>query len=448
VAVPVAGITDLENHVVDGCIEGHCDCMFMVNTYRWDFAQVAALVAPRPLLLTNTDKDGIFPLEGIERIHQQVRKIYRLYGADKNFGVQISEGPHKDIQELQVAAFRWFNRFLKNEDPLIERAAVPFFKPQELKVFAELPADQINTKIQETFTAQAPAPALPQSPSDWSAMRDARLNDLREKCFRGWPADAGALDMKLTFEAEQQGIHLSAYDFNSQPEVRLRLYVAQRAGLDRPELTVLNVLDDQAWSEWLATMRSGFAAELAEEQAVDADAKSFDELAQMFKSFKWAMAYVAPRGVGPTAWDPAEKKQIQVRRRFMLLGQTLEGMQVWDVRRAAQALRELPAQKDVPLWLQGNRQAAGVALYAALFEPDVKRLDLWQLPASHRQGLALLNVLRYLDLPMAVALAAEHSKVRLYEVQKADWQYPSDVAAKLDWPAKQFQIRELPAKKS
>ena len=29
VIVPVAGITDLENQVVDGCVEGHCDCMFM-----------------------------------------------------------------------------------------------------------------------------------------------------------------------------------------------------------------------------------------------------------------------------------------------------------------------------------------------------------------------------------------------------------------------------------
>jgi cephalosporin-C deacetylase-like acetyl esterase len=36
VAVPVAGITSLQNHVVDGCVEGHCDCMYQVNTYRWD----------------------------------------------------------------------------------------------------------------------------------------------------------------------------------------------------------------------------------------------------------------------------------------------------------------------------------------------------------------------------------------------------------------------------
>ena len=40
----VAGITDLENHVIDGCVEGHCDCMYMVNTYRWDYPMVAAMI--------------------------------------------------------------------------------------------------------------------------------------------------------------------------------------------------------------------------------------------------------------------------------------------------------------------------------------------------------------------------------------------------------------------
>src|SRR4030042_756170 len=43
-AVPVARTTDLQNHVVDGCVEGHCDCMYIVNTYRWDYPLGAARV--------------------------------------------------------------------------------------------------------------------------------------------------------------------------------------------------------------------------------------------------------------------------------------------------------------------------------------------------------------------------------------------------------------------
>jgi hypothetical protein len=136
----------------------------------------------------------------------------------------------------------------------------------------------------------------------------------------------------------------------------------------------------------------------------------------------------------------------------MLLGQTLEGMQVWDVRRAVQAVRELPTEKDVPLWLQSNRQMAGVALYAALFEPNITRLDLWNLPRSHREGPYFLNVLRYLDTPTAVALATEHSKVRIYQEKSDDekttgWEYPAEVSSALSWNAKQFQLRQPPKTK-
>jgi dienelactone hydrolase len=104
VSVPVAGITDLQNHIVDGCVEGHCDCMYIVNTYRWDYALVAALVAPRPLLISNSDKDSIFPLDGVVRLHEKVRHIYKLYNVEKNLGLHITEGPHKDTQEMRICA--------------------------------------------------------------------------------------------------------------------------------------------------------------------------------------------------------------------------------------------------------------------------------------------------------------------------------------------------------
>ena len=443
-AVPVAGITDLENHVVDGTVEGHCDCMFMVNTYRWDYAQVAALVAPRPLLISNTDKDSIFPLEGVVRVHEKVRQIYRLYKAADKLGLQITEGPHKDTQELHLHAFVWFNRHLKGETVPIDQPAEKFFEPEQLKVFDENPSDQINTRVHEVFTAQAAAPQPPDSASQWQPQRDAWLSALKEKSFRGWPAEPGDLDVEQVFSVARDGIRFSAYDFNSQPQVRLRLYLAHRDGLDKPELLVLNALDDESWSNWLAGMRVGFAEELKDEALPEADEKSYDQTKQMFQAFKWAMSHVAPRGVGPTAWNQDAKKQTQVRRRFMLLGQSLDSMQVWDIRRAAQAVRSLDALKEVPLWMQGERQMAGNVLYASLFEPKIHRLDLWHLPKSHQQGPYYLNVLRYLDTPQAVAMAAERSQVRLYQNDKEGWQYPADVAARLGWSEKSLQIRAIP----
>jgi len=439
-AVPVAGMTDLQNHVVDGCVEGHCDCMYMVNTYRWDYAKVAALVAPRPLLISNTDRDSIFPLDGVLRTHNKVRRIYELYGAAENCALHITAGTHKDTQELRIHAFRWLNHHLKGDDTLIHQPADQVLKPEQLKVFQQLPADEKNTSIDETFTVAA-THKPPADAREWAASRKQWMADLRSRVFGGWPAEPGELNVKQVFSANREGVTLSAYEFTSQKHVDLRLYVSHRAGLEKPALTVLNVLNDGGWKQFLATMSVAFKQELAGEQLPAADAESFAAEKAMYAGEPWVTAYLAPRGVGPTAFDLSSKKQIQHRRRFYLLGQTLEGMQVFDTTRAAAALRSLPAVGSAPLWIQGEGAAAGVALYAGLFTPDVTCIDLHQPPASHRDGPYLLNVSRYLDMPQAVALAAENSRVVVYDQQPAAWKYVRETAGVLKWSDKAFQHR-------
>jgi hypothetical protein len=441
VAVPVAGITDLENHVVDGCVEGHCDCMYMVNTYRWDYPLVAALVAPRPLLLSNTDRDGIFPLDGVIRTYDKARQIYELYGAGDKLGLHMTAGPHSDTQELQTGAFRWLNKHLKNDTAVIEKAAVKFFEPEQLKVFDQLPQDQRNTEIHESFVPAASPPQVPADAAAWQQMRDAWQATLLDQSFRAWPAAPCSLDATKALAADREGLHLEAWDFTSQEAIRLRLYLVHRSGLDQPESVVLNVLDDQAWQEFLAGMRPAFEAELQGEVLPPADDASFRPTAETLRNSAQVLAYVAPRGVGPTAWDQSEKKQTQHQRRFYLLGQTLDGMRVWDVRRAIQAVRTLETIGSAPLSLHGQRTAAGVVVYAALFEPDIRRLDLRDLPKTHRDGPYLLNVQRSLDMPQAVAMAAEKSPIVIGQADTGGWDYPSAVVQQLGWDNQRLQIQ-------
>lgn len=445
-AVPVAGITDLENHVIDGTIEGHCDCMFMVNTYRWDFPQVAALVAPRALLISNSDKDGIFPLEGVVRVHAKTRDIYRYLGAADRLGLQITEGPHKDTQELRVHAFHWFNRFLKDDRSLIRQPAEPFFEPEELKVFDKLPEDERVTSVDEWFVQQAEKPKVPTSEEEFAGMQKQWMGQLRTKVFAGWPDKPEDLQLKEVARVARDGIDFAAYDFVSQSPYRLRLYLMHRAGLKRDELdlVVLNLLDEQGWQEWLAMAGTGFADQLQGESLPEADKEEFASHKKMFAAQKWAMAYVAPRGIGPTAWSTRDRKRVQIRRRFHLIGQSRDAMRVWDCRRAVAALRNAPGMAKIPLWLQSEREMAGVALYAALFEPDIVRLDLHALPKTHQDGPIFLNILKYMDLPQAVAVAAQHAKVRLYQQDDTGWDYPQSVLGALGTDEKHLQVRVLP----
>ena len=442
VAVPVAGITDLQNHVVDGCVEGHCDCMFIVNTYRWDYPMVAALVAPRPLLISNSDKDTIFPLDGVLRVHEKVRRIYKLYGAEKNLGLHITEGPHKDTQELQVHAFTWFDRFLKGTSSVIREPAEPLLQPQQLRVFDKLPADEINTKIQETFVPIAPAPAVPQSKEDWAVLRDGWMKALREKVFRGWPADreAGPLDVDQVFTAEADGLRLTAYDFNSQPNVRLRLFLLCSDGLRDPAVVVLNVLDEPDWMRRLSIWRVGFEKQLGGYKLPNPDPTDFRKLQEVLGVERSVRVCLCPRGTGANAWTGDEKKQTQIRRRFMLLGQTLDGMRVWDVRRTIQALGQIDEIRGMAPVVLADGNMAGVALYASLFERQIAGLKLFDPPETHRDGPIFLNVLRSLDMPQAVALVAEHTSVSLWGQKASAWQFPTSVVESLGWDRERFRV--------
>jgi dienelactone hydrolase len=451
-AAPVAGITDLHNHVVDGVVEGHCDCMFIVNTYRWDYPLVAALIAPRPLLIANTDSDGIFPLDGIVRLHSQVRRIYELHKAANKLGLLITEGPHKDTQDLQVPVFRWFNRHLKREEPLIEMAATKLFQPHQLKAFASPPNDSLNTNIHHSFVRVAKPPEPPRSRGEWDQLRNGWMSDLKAKAFRAWPGDLGAPELKQVARAERHGLRLTVQEFESQPSVPLRLYCLEPAnGAERLVLSILQ--DDQRefaigdlgnrwpgvfqFEPWARMMRAGFAAELNMQVGGEPDAKAFGELQKYFKEFPGKVVFFAARGIGPERWQQTDRKQVQIRRRFMLLGQTLDGMRVWDIRRAIQAVQK---SNDLPLWIEANGDMAVNCLYASLFETNIARMAFSSVPSSHLDGPDYLNVLRVLDLPQTLALAAERTSLQVEGHTRERWEFPRKLAENLGWPKEQFVL--------
>ena len=417
VAAPVAGITDLQNQVVDGVVAGHCDCMFFVNTYRWDFPQVAALIAPRPLLIGNTDKDTIFPLDGVVRLHDKTRKIYALYGASDKLGLLITEGPHMDTQDLQVPVLRWFNRFLKGQEPLIEMAAKKLLEREQLKVFDRLPVDAVNARIQETFVAPVKSTQSFGTPGDGKKVLESVKRALKEKVFAGWPAETNLLEIELQGSTEHSGVRMSAYAFQSQPHVDLWVYVFQRTKGKKPDAVRLAVLDEENWQDCLARfdpwLGNGDSDKRQKSLVSSGSGSRLDTLRRDVEAGKLTLALFAPRGVGPTAWTAEEKKQINIRRRFMLLGQTLDGMRVWDIRCAVKALRVIKETKAKSLSVEARGPMGVNTLYAALFEPALQQLELKQLSASHVAGPDYLNVLKVLDIPETLQLAAKRTELVL-----------------------------------
>ena len=91
--------------------------------------------------------------------------------------------------------------------------------------------------------------------------------------------------------------------------------------------------------------------------------------------------------------------------------------------------------------LQGEGEMAVNALYASLFASGVDQLELSGLPNSHRSGPDYLNVLRFLDIPQALAMAAERSSVKLIIPQGDNWEFPRAAQHRLGWPENRLQIQ-------
>jgi hypothetical protein len=183
-----------------------------------------------------------------------------------------------------------------------------------------------------------------------------------------------------------EALKIENCEFTSQQHVELQLPIASKGEkIDRITLLVMDVIPD-----------------FASLTGADWDAK----LSQQ------AYAFFAPRGLGADTWTGDAKKQAQVRRRFMLLGQTLDSMRVWDIRQAIRALKV--RYPSAELRVEG-RGAQGVnLLYASLFENGISGMVLHDLPSSHQQGPDYLNVLRVMDIPVALKIAESRFPVQVH----------------------------------
>jgi hypothetical protein len=444
VAVPVAGITSLQNHVVDGCIEGHCDCMFMVNTYRWDFPQVAALVAPRPLLISNTDKDRIFPLDGVYDVYVKTRRIYELYRATDKIGLHITEGPHKDTQELRAHAFVWFDRYLKGGSSTdLDIRAPKLFEPEELKVFDVLPAEECVTNAHEWFVPQAVLPAVPKSSEEWTAMRDAWVQSLKERVFRGLRSPISPGYSRTTpprtepnrYEADGMWLMELYGPPDDDKPYDIWMLTAKSEFDVAPERITVKAVDQAGWETFRGLIRAGFP-DAPWAQSANADAAAWTAVRDDLMNHHARLLVVCPRGLGRTEWTRDAKERTHILRRFALLGRSVDVLRTLDVREALRTARRLANAPSTAIHLEGAGEASVWCLYAALQERPVSRVELTGLPASHAEGPALLNVLKCLDLPQALAMAAADTEIILHvddPSQAAVAEFARQTAERLDW---------------
>jgi dienelactone hydrolase len=361
VAVPVSGFSDLTCHVSERVVGGHCDCMYPINTYRWDLTTILALVAPRPMLFANSDADPIFPMSGNRRAAAKLRGLYAVLGADGKFDDFDTPGPHKDVPPLRAAAFGFLNRHLKGETGPVGDVEFPKLDPKELRVFptdADLPRDAINGRADETFvpTAEVTLPTA-EGFAGWKA---GLVKRLRERSFRSLAAADSSDLFHPTCDTPMLSPGLMGTEIVLNPNE-------------------VGKVEYEVWAKRLPN-----------------------------DGLRWA---VHTRGGGPGAWT-IKNPPNTVERSLALVGQTA------DMGRVADLIHIIGEGDKVRL--VGRGQAGVIAAYAALFtRGSVEEVVILNPPASHRDGPHFLGIQRVLDIPEALGLLAPDVKLTLIGTKDA-----------------------------
>lgn len=379
VAAPFMGLTTYAAILRQDTMRRHCDCMFPVNLHAHDMLHLAALIAPRPLLMGQGVKDTLFPEEGYKECARGLEGLYAAYQRPEAFRLFESPTGHEDTTHNRETAIRWFDRHLMGvpERKLdLDHKDLP---GEALRVFpAGAPAGAQNFRVHEMLI---PAPPVRRYTSlkAWEARRDELVKTLRSKVLRkaaekprGARLEAAPASPGLPARFEElrvvsdDGPPLRAFLRRSNPGRTLLLHIAS----DGDGLDTLSVLT--------------------------ASGRRIPHSGPCLVMF--------PRGVDEVPWSKAFWRATL--RHAMLIGETVDSLRLHDVLRTVEALYATPEIAPSGIAISGQGTAGALGLYAAILDARIRQVILIDPPSSHAESPIFLHVLRHTDLPEAAALIA------------------------------------------
>jgi hypothetical protein len=227
-AAAICGASTMEAQLTSGTIEDHCDCMVPINTYGIDFQNIGALIAPRPFLIGQADRDGWFTIESVHRLYDGVKKVYNLYGAADKIEFVETPGGHSyhKISVEKINAFFMEHLMGKKVTPEetgdVDESPASQLSGEALKVYVNgAPADDRTTKIQDSFIPLHTSPEI-QNAKELASYRDTVKKLLKEKTFHAFPRTAVSLNPQLVHRTKDHAKFGKEY-YSIVPEEGWRL---------------------------------------------------------------------------------------------------------------------------------------------------------------------------------------------------------------------------------
>lgn len=379
--VPVCQSGSIERMAVDRATDGHCDCAFWINYYRWCWPDIGALIAPRAFLIASGSEDVLWRPAGYRDVAHRIRHQYDALGVPKQFDLVEDLSPHGYTPKLRQAIFTFFNTHLKDDPTPVQDDVTDFVEPEEnLLVFGgKLPKDDTMMQM-DARLVKADEVSLPASETQWQSHQKEALAQLRATTFRNLPANpTPRLRDKLADGGTKEGEVFGTRVFDTSDGLTLAVKTRHFAKNSSAAPTVIYAVQPDAKSTFSGggASRPGLAPE-------------------------FASAGVEVRNTGVTSVGPGYLWTLH--RVYPLLGHSLPERQVADLLAGAALIRQEPATG--PTILYGKGETAAIAIYAAILDPKVSELILDSPPETHTkpETAEFLGILRTGDLPQNLAL--------------------------------------------
>ncbi|MHB9025372.1 MAG: alpha/beta hydrolase family protein [Armatimonadota bacterium] len=372
----VAGVYTIADLLADRGLECHCDCIFPLNLHGQDSPDFAALIAPRPLQFCFAMEDRLYNPQGIHRLWEKTRDIYRLYGAEEQCALFTYPGPHMYQPETITAINGWFDRYVAGEarpDRPLPETELP---ERVVTVFNGLPPEPNRLDLlPELMTRQGSLP-LPRTAEEWAGTWEEALGALRARVLH-W------------LDRPEKGLQVDTVGEWRTADGDYLVYRGSNGGME-------------AWAELLLP-------DAGKHTWVIGVADRGEQLLQVRLRLEgrqtgYGYGAIEPRGAGLAGYDP--RNAVSIIRAGIAVGLTQTLLWIEDISEMLRFFRTLPAGQDARMMLYGRGDAAVACLYAAILDERVAGVVLEDLPASHAQGGHLPAVLGVLDIPQALGLLA------------------------------------------
>lgn len=388
-----------------------CVCETVPGLPRFaDLVDICGLIAPRALLLVHGMLDGGFLVDSARKVFQRLKRIYSFYDPAKLSSFVAYSG-HAYNKEMREAVYAWFDRWLLEKQPPypLEAPVAPEEEPATTLRVCENglpePCDSM-VNIYQRISAGLPPRREISSQDEWRVEKQ-KLQAKIVACLGGWP-ESSPLN---THVLDVGNILLGA----GLPEVKAeKLYFHSE----------VDVLIPAMFFHPPNETPDGFDVQIF----LNHDGKESVEPQDAMPSLQAGKGVFAIdiRGVGET------KSNKDIYFSSFVTGRPIQGMQVWDVRRAVNYLRTREDVRAVSLRSTGSPLSGIVALIAAATDSRIAEAQIDKLLLSYRLqedfgqngNLVIPGILKCADVADIAAMIAPR-QLAIKEFINADNTSPS-----------------------